>query len=382
MRLSVLTVGLASALAADLAAQSAGPAAPSPVNPPGEKFRLRYFFDRDEESLQLWDIKALSLKRLIAAGTYQDRSGRRQGRLAVSDDGGATWRLEPLKDLPRSLSFVNDSLGWMAGASGIWMTEEAGRSWRKVYSSRDLLTVRFTTPLNGFAAGLQKTLLRTTDGGRKWSPVPEAAKPATRRESTAYTAIDFLSERSGVVAGASLPPRREALPAWMEPEEASRRYQRPSVLLVLETRDGGEKWADSIASVFGRVTRLALTPRGFGFALFQFDDKFPFPGEVVRLSLRTGQSEQVFRRADRLITDVAVTSRDIAYLGGIEPSSDVRGIPIPGRVKILRGFPPDYQMWQEIAVDYRAVATRVSLAVSAAGQVWAVTDTGMILALE
>lgn len=366
--------------AVTLLSQAPAPLAEQPAVT-SQRFRLKYFFDRDNEALQIVGLKVLSAKRIIAAAAYQSKLGRAQGRLVVSDDAGATWQIEPLKEIPRSLFFLDDSLGWMVTAGGIWMSEEGGRSWRKVYSNRDLLTVRFITPMVGFAGGIQKTLLRTTDGGRKWSPVPEAAKPETRPENTAYTSIDFISDKVGMVAGASIPPRRMRLPAWMEPEEAMRRYQRPAVLLVLETRDGGETWAQSIASVFGRVTRLALTSRSNGFALFQFDDSFPYPGEVMRLSLKGG-SQQVFRQKDRLITDVVVNPSDEAFIGGLEPAGDVRGIPIPGRVKILKGLPPDYTQWQEIPADYRAVANRVHLSVSPAGQVWAATDTGMILRLE
>jgi len=48
-------------------------------------------------------------------------------------------------------------------------------------------------------------------------------------------------------------------------------------------------------------------------------------------------------------------------------------------VKIIRTNDVDH--WSEMPVDYRAVARRVTLATAGADNIWAATDTGMILKL-
>jgi hypothetical protein len=119
--------------------------------------------------------------------------------------------------------------------------------------------------------------------------------------------------------------------------------------------------------------------------VMQFQDTFDWPAEVYLLDLATGKSESVFREKDRLITDAAVfpptpgSLGQRAFLAAVEPPGRVSNLPVPGKVKMLTST--DLKEWNEMEVDYRAVATSLVLAGPDPGHVWAATDTGMILRL-
>jgi len=65
----------------------------------------------------------------------------------------------------------------------------------------------------------------------------------------------------------------------------------------------------------------------------------------------------------------------------VEPSGRLNSLPIPGKVRMLRSTSPNLDQWQEVPVDYRAVAGTVVLAGPDPDHLWAATDTGMILHL-
>ena len=351
--------------------------------PAAERFRVKYFFDQHEESLGIIELKFLTARRAVAIGRLDARN-RISGVLLTTNDGGETWQQEPLKDLPRSLFFLNDSIGWMVGERGIWQTDEGGRSWRKLSGEAGVARVHFLDSQKGFAVGAPKKFLATTDGGKTWKKVPAGDLPETRPESTIYSQIDSPAPNWLLVAGSSIPPRRMPrfeLPPWLEPEEAKLRTQRPTVMVILESRDGGVTWHHGTTSMFGRISKLTTGSAALGLSIFQFDDQFDWPAEVFKLTLNNGRSSRVFRYKDRLPTDALMTP-GLAYIAAIEPATEIRGIPIPGKVHVSRAMAPEMDRWLEIPVDYRAVASRATLAASPDGSIWLVTTSGMIMKLE
>ncbi len=345
-----------------------------------EKFRLRYFYDRDDSELKILQMQFVNAKRAVAIGVLTEND-RVKGALVVSDDGGETWEVQPFKEIPRAMHFIESEIGWIATEKGVWRSEEGGRTWQKVKSQKGLLAIRFLDANTGFAAGVPKLFLSTIDGGRKWTPVPEGEKPETTADNTAYSVITFLDGKSGIVSGFSVPPtrRRSALPDWMDPELAKYRRQRPTVLVLFETSDSGKTWKHQTSSVFGRVAQISLAPSATGLAVMQFDNEFPWPSEVYRLMIGTGKSERVYREKTDLVTDALVTKGGTAYLAAIQQATAVRGTPIPGKVKILTAEGPAYSRWEPLPVDYRATGLDVSLCQSPDGTIWTVTSGGMIL---
>lgn len=346
----------------------------------GERWGIRYFYDEDESSLTLNDLQFPSPHRGVAAGylTIKDRS--RPAALVTSD--GEHWTMTQPPDIAVSLFFLNETLGWMVGRNGLYRTEEAGRSWKKVRSPEGILRVFFLDENRGWAVGLNKGVYATEDGGISWTRVEAADQPKANRDTTVYAWIAFANARDGLITGWNRPPRRDEqrrLPDWMEPERAARRRQWPSLSIILDTRDGGATWRPSVTSMFGQVTRVRLAEDGRGLGLVEFSESFNWFSEVFRLDWRTGKSERCFRRADRDVTDVALIAGGPAYLAAVEPPSDKVRLPIPGKLKVLRSR--DLANWEEMEVDYRAVARRAVLAAAAPDQIWLATDTGMLLKL-
>jgi photosystem II stability/assembly factor-like uncharacterized protein len=360
---------------------------------PAEKWTVQYFYDQDRTELQLTDLAFPSAERGIAIGTIYEREGRKPRYTAlVTSDGGANWALVPLKEFPRSIFFLDESNGWLVTSEGIWHTAEAGRSWTRISDQIKpnkkldsppqgglILRVWFLDAQHGFAAGFQKSVFETRDGGRTWNPVEEAAKPASNPAYSLYTHLGFADARHGLIVGGYSPPRKDAdLPDWMDPEKAMRRRPVPTLTLELETGDGGATWASSTAPLIGSVASLRVSGN-LGLAVFGYADSFEWPSEVYSLSLATGKSESVFKQKDRRVTDAISFPGARAFLAAVEPSGRLYSSPIPGKVKMITSA--NLKDWTEMDVDYRAVARSLVLAGPDAGHLWAATDTGMILRL-
>jgi hypothetical protein len=357
-----------------------------------QQWKVQYFYDEARSTLTLEDLAFPSAQRGIAVGTILDQaSGKPKFVSLTSDDGGANWSMETIKEHPRSLFFLNDSLGWMVTDNGIW-ANEAGRGWLKVAEQKKpdrklanpppgglILRVWFLDPKHGFAVGLQKTMLETHDGGRTWTPVAEAAKPEANPSFTAYTQIAFEGQKVGMITGGATPPRpgdSNQLPAWLEPERAVKRTQVPNLTLLLQTLDGGATWQSSTAPLFGVITSLHLAGTD-GLAVMGFNESFEWPSEVMRLNLSNGSSVQSFRQKDRRVVDVVLFAGPRAFLAAVEPPGQLNSAPIPGKVKMLTST--NLSEWTDMPVDYKAVARSLVLAGPDAEHLWAATDTGMIL---
>jgi len=361
-----------------------------------ERWKVQYFYDQDRTQLVIEDLAFPSAQRGIAVGTiYEEVSGKKtQYTAMLTSDGGEHWAFEPLKEHPRSIFFLNDSMVWMVTDNSIWFTEESGRGWKKISDQKKpdkklgpapqgglILRVWFLDAKHGYAIGYQKTVLETLDGGRTWIPVEEAEKPSSNPAYTAYTRIWFDRGKLGLIVGGSTPPRRDdaRLPSWMEPEEAVKRRQVPTLTIMLQTVNGGEKWTATTAPLFGTVTSVRLSIPD-GLAVFGFNESFQWPSEVHHLDTVTGKSERVYREKDRRVIDSALFTGPRAFLAAVEPPGRLNSLPIPGKVKILESA--DFAVWNEMDVDYKAVARSLILAGPDAKNLWVGTDTGMILHLS
>jgi len=376
----------------------------------GARWTLQYFYDQDGKDLHITDLAFPSAKRGVAVGAIVDREGRKpQFTSLVTSDGGEHWALTPLKEFPRSIFFLDELNGWMVTGESLWFTQEAGRSWTRISDQIKpdkklaeapktglILRVWFLDAQHGYAVGLQKSVFETHDGGRTWKPLAEAAAPASNPAYSVYSHIAFADGRWGMIAGGYTPPRgagksreqREEegdLPDWMHPETTLHRREQPRLTLEVDTRDGGATWKSGTAPLLGSLAsaRVAGTK---GLLVFNYADSFEWPAEVYRLDLKTGQSESVFKKKDRLVTDAAIFVDSVdgaeghAFLAAVEPPGRLRSAPIPGKVRMLSST--NLKDWVEMPVDYRAVAQSLVLAGPDAEHLWAATDTGMILRLS
>jgi hypothetical protein len=340
---------------------------------------IQYRYRELDSTLTINDIVFPTAKRGVVIGFTTDRKQKDHPIAMVTSDGGATWADYPVKETGLSLFFLDDSTGWMVTEKGIWITSESGRNWTRLKNSPGGMSrVWFLNRQHGFAAGLEKRVFETKDAGETWTLLPILKEVEGDPVYTTFGEIAFAGDK-GIISGWNIPPKRGG-PAWMETDKATPRRETPHYAVLLQTQDGGKTWTKSDASVFGQISRITLTPQGTGLGLLEFHDEFPYPSEVQKINLHTGRSDRTFREKDRAITDVRLfAGSNQALIAGYETQGPVFRSPIPGKVKILKS--DDLDNWTEMAVDYRAVAHSVLLAGPDENNVWAATDTGMILKL-
>lgn len=346
-----------------------------------EKWAVSYFYDKDNASLTINDLQFPSAARGVAAGYLEDK-GESKPVTVTTDDGGAHWTVNKIKQVPISLFFLNDKLGWMVTPEGIWHTLDAGHEWRELPKSPKLLMkVYFLDESRGFAIGAHKLAYQTEDGGKTWDPIAAAADPHTDPAYTVYNAITFVTARTGLINGYSAPPRggNSGKPDWLDEKDPMARREWPHLSIMLDTRDGGKTWTPSTASMFGRITSTCFLPDGRGLGLIEFTDTFRWPSEVHLLDGKTGKSDIVYNAPDRDITDVLLLKSGTGYLAGVEVEGKLQHSPIPRKVVVLKS--DDLSDWKEMPVDYRATAVRAMLRAAADSSLWLATDAGMILKL-
>ena len=346
------------------------------------KWQMQYFYDEAKSELLLQDLQTPSVRRGVAIGNIQEAKGGHKPVAVVTSDGGAHWEVVKLEEVPVSLFFLNDSLGWMVTEKGLWKTDESGKEWKKLPKlPANPLRVYFANENDGWAACNKKTVLATHDGGRKWEPIKAASDPPGAPDRSAYSWVAFANRNYGIIFGFNQPAMRwgAKFPAWMDPEDALTRRETPHLLYTMVTHDAGQTWRSGSTSLFGQVTRARFSANGPGLGLIEYGDSATYPSEVYKLDWTTGKNQTIFRDKRYAITDVWLTKDGTSYLAGVELAGQVRSI-VPGNIKVFKSS--DMTNWSEMAVDYRAVGRRATLSAADEQNIWLATDSGMILKLK
>jgi hypothetical protein len=349
----------------------------------GPAVSVKFFHDEDRSSLSLGEIAFSSPERGVVLGiSDSEKDGTRPVAL-VTSNGGVNWTPVRLKKPGISLFLLDDSHYWMVATDGVWFSAEGGREWKKLSNPKGALRVHFLNAATGFAVGTRKQVWKTDDGGSKWTPVAAAQNAKGDPDITAFTYIAFADDRNGIITGHVRPKRRRQddreLPAWVDPEAASRRVV-PQVEISMETKDAGATWTTSAASLFGEITHIRMSPLGWGLGLLRFKEGFEYPSEVYRLNWKAGTNERIYRDKSFLVTDLVMTDPGgPAYLVGVEQQGPLINSPVARRVRVLASG--SLKSWKELEVDFRASATNVRAA-TAGGKLWLSTDSGMILTLR
>lgn len=345
----------------------------------GPRWKMQFFYDKDNSSLDIVDLQCTSSTQCVGAGVIEDKKGHARGTVLVTSDGGQRWSLVDVHEEPVSLFFLNPSLGWLVTERGVWSTNEGGRSWQKLLGlKKGLQQVYFLTPLHGYAIGFPKLVYETIDGGKKWSKLSAAEQPPTLPNETTYNCIAFDGQH-GLIAGNVAGQDFDESPVWLNPREARFHREQPSTLAVLETMDGGAHWNSYTASYYGSLTQLKLAKDGSTVALFQYRKYYSLPSRLYKGKFPKGM-ESILAERDLAVSDIELLPDGGAVLAAIEPPGASNQIPIPGKLKMLGS--KDLKVWEEMEVDYRAVAQSAVLAGPDAQHLWVATDTGMILALD
>jgi hypothetical protein len=331
---------------------------------------LQYQYRDLDRSLTITGIAFPSATRGIVSGYSVDRDGKEHPLVLLTSDAGEHWTETPVRETGLSLYFLDDSAGWMVTEKGIWSTAESGHTWKKLNAPSGMLRVWFLTRLHGFAAGSQRRVFETADGGETWKPLPIVKEVQGDPNWTAFGEIAFRGD-NGMITGASTPPLRGSF--------ADNPVQVPQLSIILETHDAGKTWKKTEASLFGQITRISMDDKGPALGLIEFRNVFEYPSEVYGINLHTGHSERVFREKDRAITSVKSLGPERALIAGYETAVPYHPSPVPGKLKVLTS--DDLTNWDEMPVDYRAVAHHAMIAGPDADHLWIGTDTGMILRL-
>jgi photosystem II stability/assembly factor-like uncharacterized protein len=189
-------------------------------------------------------------------------SGHR-GTYVITTDGGETWRAGVVPDADslqfRDVYALDDRIAWLLAAgdgdrSRIYHTRDGGRSWtmqfrnteaRAFFDCLDFWDERRGLAFSDAVDG-RFVVLTTSDAGRTWMRVPDAALPAARAGEGAFAASGTC-----VITG----PRGRA---WISTGNAAPESR------VLHTSDYGRTW-----SVF--LTPLSAA-EGAGAATISFRD--------------------------------------------------------------------------------------------------------------
>ncbi len=113
----------------------------------------------------------------LYVGTYV---GGVQGFALLSALGGSVGEDE--SDLPEHRSFADESHGWVGREDGVYATDDAGQSWRRIYPRAAARVARTSVQAGMIAVGdrvskcgCETLRLWTSDGGVRWQRTREAA---------------------------------------------------------------------------------------------------------------------------------------------------------------------------------------------------------------
>lgn len=336
------------------------------------RWNIQFSYDHADSNFAIDDLECPTAEHCVAAGLIDDKKGHAQGAVVVSSDGGAHWSQYEVKEHPLSLFFLNDGLGWMVTDRGLWSTSEGGRSWAKIYASKDILQTWFLDADHGYIAGIKGLVEETADGGKTWSKVDVNGEASeTDAKELNFDIISFQGSH-GVIIGADVSPSATLWEAGSKPATSGK-------LTVLETLDAGKKWAYGAIPVDGELAQFRMW-RGFVVTLIQYTNpKYPIGSGVFRTSAASRQTRLIFGERDRVATDIALLSNGGAILATVEPPGASTQVPIPGKLKMFESS--NLKLWREMDVDYRAVAQHAILAAPDSKHIWVATDTGAILKL-
>jgi hypothetical protein len=257
---------------------------------------------------------------------------------------------------------------------GVWKTDEAGRSWTRLsrHSSNDILRLWFLDENHGFGVGARKNVVETKDGGRTWKKVAGVKDSRGDPKQSVYTHILFVNSKTGLIVGADLRSlsRIGSLSRSTTP------------MLQLKTNDGGVTWTPEAGPRGSIANTIEFSGDEVLVLLLLSDTRGKNVTSVYRIPIRKDLSASViYEGKDVEITDVG-SFPGHAFLAGVDQAKSRDLESVDRKVRILEADGPDFNLWNEMEVDYAAEATNLTLAGSDRDHVFAATDRGMILRLK
>jgi photosystem II stability/assembly factor-like uncharacterized protein len=142
-----------------------------------------------------------------AIGTEGDTLGDHASVILRSSDGGKSWtrKLALPNDHLFDIYFLNNEVGWVAGALGVLLkTTDGGARWERqnVPTQSNLNKIQFVDSQYGWISGFDGELLRTENGGYSWrSHKLRDSGWAGDRFKGFISSLDFSDKLHGWIVG-------------------------------------------------------------------------------------------------------------------------------------------------------------------------------------
>jgi photosystem II stability/assembly factor-like uncharacterized protein len=132
--------------------------------------------------------------------------------LYKTEDAGETWtEIYTTNKWLRKLFFISENVGWRCSRAGghIAKTEDGGYTWADQLNvpgiNEGMNDIVFLDELVGFAAGDDRSFLKTIDGGENWeflsSAIDPGILPHASESDWAVKDIHFINENEGWIIG-------------------------------------------------------------------------------------------------------------------------------------------------------------------------------------
>lgn len=100
----------------------------------------------------------------------------------------------------RSICFINQNIGFIAGYGIVQKTEDNGKTWSVLDIRNDyFFDIDFPSENVGYVCGWEGGIYKTTNQGATWKTVNANNKVFSKRQH--FENIDFIDEQTGVVCG-------------------------------------------------------------------------------------------------------------------------------------------------------------------------------------
>jgi photosystem II stability/assembly factor-like uncharacterized protein len=173
------------------------------------------------------------------------------GEVRVSDDGGATWRVEEVtpNDRPMAMTFADGAAGWAVSRFGAcWSTTDTGSTWTQSTVDGTAVDVACSDERNVWIVGARQADLHedaamiwhSEDGGETWT----SQDP---KLTATLTGVAFASKSVG----------------WAVGEDVA-----SGTSYITGTADGGIRWRTQMtAPAFTRLGQIAFADELHGWAV-------------------------------------------------------------------------------------------------------------------
>lgn len=170
----------------------------------------------------------------------------KKGLIMFTDDGGTTWekQYENEDRQFKSVFFIDENEGWVAGWGQIYHTINGGEYWEmqdRPIIFGDLQDIFFINQDTGWVVGSYKIILKTTDGGENWVKVMNSTVSQMN-----FVSVYFTDAIHGCAVGGTSSGQDEAI--------------------TMVTEDGGNTWIDTSPDDIHKLNSVYFINQDTGFA--------------------------------------------------------------------------------------------------------------------